>query len=84
MASDCPWVVEHARSLDSEIDWGYPMLEAATCRDSELRLSGVAKITIPVTGVDIAVFVSTEIARWRLRKVRESGWVSDEPLNPPA
>jgi hypothetical protein len=80
----CFVVVSHARSLDAEIDWGYPVLEDATYRDSTLRLSGTANLTIAVTTVDVRVFVTAEESGRRLRKRHRGGWESDRPLNPPA
>jgi hypothetical protein len=79
----CFIVVNHARSLDTKIDWGYPALEGATYDESTLRLDGTANVTIRVTAIDIRVPVSAEESG-RILRTRRGHWWSERWLNPPA
>ncbi len=80
----CYIVIEHVHSLDPVIDWGCPTLVGADYVDREIRLSGIAKISVRVSDLDIRVFVSAQEAGRLLRKVLR-GWPaeSDRWLNPP-
>jgi hypothetical protein len=72
----CYVVVEHAASLDADIDWGYPSLVRAGLSDSTLRLesgSYAEGIRIALTDVDIRILVSGQPAGRLYRRVLR-GW----------
>jgi hypothetical protein len=70
----CYLVVEHAKSLDADVDWGIPMLNVAHFdgRQSILTLADVG-VPIAVSELDIRVLVSSEVAGHLHRKVLR-GW----------
>jgi hypothetical protein len=70
----CYLVVEHAKSLDADVEWGMPMLNVAHFDDwqSILTLADVG-VSIAVSELDIRVLVTPEVAGHLHRKVLR-GW----------
>jgi len=82
----CYIVVEQAKSLDADIDWGNPSLLEADFSESTLLLrsgSFSKGISVGVTDVDVRVLVSPELAGRLFRKVlrlwpaESDRWLSD-------
>ena len=68
----CYIVVEHANSLETDIEWGCPDLLAAEYSDSTFRLmsgENSAAVSVRVGALGVRLLVSSEVARWFYRKV---------------
>lgn len=68
----CYIVVEHAKSLETDIEWGCPDLLAAEYSDSTIRLmsgENSAAVSVRVGALDVRLLVSSAVARWLHRKV---------------
>jgi hypothetical protein len=72
----CFLAVEHATSLETDIEWGNPMILEADFFRSTFRLladTDSAMVSVRVTELDIRVVVSSEQAKTVYRKVLR-GW----------
>jgi hypothetical protein len=82
----CYVVVEHAQSLETDIEWGNPGILEADVSESTFRLmsgSYSAAVSVRVSDLDIRLVVSAERSEVLYRKVLR-GWPveSDRRLNP--
>lgn len=66
----CYLVVEHARSLDADVDWGIPMLNVVhfDASQSILTLADVG-VSIAVSELDVRLLVSSEVVGHLHRKI---------------
>lgn len=80
----CYLVVEHAKSLNVNVDWGIPMLNIARFDTEQSILTLVdVDVSIAVTELDVRVLVSSEVAGHLHRKILR-GWPieSDRGVGP--
>jgi hypothetical protein len=81
----CYIVVEHAESLESEVEWGSPSLVEADFSESTFRLmadSDSAAVSVQVTALDIRLLVSSAQSARTYRKVLRWGsfeWGTNDP-----